>query len=356
MWIVTGLLLTALTAYPGNIEARLTPGARIALAPGADAHAQLLGLLEMEESGVARYGAVAKFLAAEGVTTAEQRAALRAAAQAGVLTPAERQRLSRVSALLRRRLQWLGAGRETLAALERYGPQADILRLGYLERMAEAEARVLPPEGEVGQILAGHGVTRPADRAALRALPFGALGARQQRAVVALRRYWQAQLRAAGGGPVWMHKELPARWAPAVLAGRPTLRAGSYWTYHKAVRDLRTPAEAYDRMALGYQGTAFAPDAAERYWLLLPASRAMVRNFGVPMAGEMVLASDLPTGPVAVAFPSAMNGFTASLTGFVPEWTWTGPERPYPDGTRLLRRDRNGRVQTVATVMDGAWK
>lgn|GEM_PF-6511845 len=352
-YLIVGTLLAALLSPPAvappEVAARLTPGARQALAPGGDEAAYLAALLAMERQGIAQYGALEPLLVEAGIRTPEARAALRAAAQAGVLTPAEQRLLRRVTGQFKPVLRRLGAGRETLAALDRYAPDADILRLGYLARMAEAEARVAAPSGvEVAQAA---GLGSPADRAALRALPFRVLGPAQRRALLALRERWQSDLTGAlQAGPVLMHKEVPAAQSPALL------RPGSYWTWHRSVRGLGSAAEAYGQLALGYPGTGFAPGAPERYWITMPVDAGMARSFGVPLAGEAILMTTLPTGPAAWSFPSTMNGFAASLTGFIPEWTWRGETRPYPDGTRLSGRGRDGAPIALAVVKDGSWR
>lgn len=214
-----------------------------------------------------------------------------------------------------------------------------------MERQGIAQYGALEP------LLTEAGIQTPQARAALRALPFRVLGPAQRRTLLDLRERWQSELNAAlKAGPVLMHKEVPTARTPALL------RPGSYWTWNQAVRGLGSAAEAYGRLALGYPGTGFDPGAPERYWITMPVDAAMARSFGVPLTGEAVLLTTLPTGPAAWPFPSTMNGFAASVTGFVPEWTWRSETRPFPDGTRLSGRRRDGVLRPLAVVKNGSWR
>ncbi|HLN62914.1 MAG TPA: hypothetical protein VK464_15330 [Symbiobacteriaceae bacterium] len=327
----------------------------------------LLNLTKFEQSGVPQYGQVGTILNKAGFKKPEDRALLRAAAQAGWLTDAEKAVLRQVAAHVDQQMQTVGASSEIRQALQQYGAEGDILRLAYMDAIMQShhagETIKLPDrfDKRVNRILERHGATETGDKAAMNTMPYEALPGRHQDALVGVREHWEKEMRRAVGGSngALMHKEI----APGHIGGMldPKSRfnramMSGYWTWDPAVANMNTPAEAFHSMALGYLGTGVSPNQSARYFLLARVGPGLAENFAVPISSAMQARAPglAHAGPGNPMFPSTLNGHLSSLP-MLPEWTYSGAAAPMPDGTRLMAYRPGGKPVTVAEVVNGRW-
>ena len=77
-----------------------------------------------------------------------------------------------------------------------------------------------------------------------------------------------------------MQKAIPPRLVEPYLTGRRAVIAG--FVYRVQDSSFASPAEYYEALDLGYDGSGFAPDLAEVYVLRWNAVGPMPASYGTP--------------------------------------------------------------------------
>jgi hypothetical protein len=128
-----------------------------------------------------------------------------------------------------------------------------------------------------------------------------------------------------------MMKVIPPRLVEPYLAGQRSVIAG--YVYRARDCSFREPAEYYQGLALGYDGTDFAPGPAELYllrWAALDMSASLIQP---PSQGTGVLVGAVPeffTLPVPIPVGAEIHRLTADGEEFVARYdgqVWLRPLR-----------------------------
>jgi hypothetical protein len=121
-----------------------------------------------------------------------------------------------------------------------------------------------------------------------------------------------------------MQKVIPPRLVEPYLAGRRTIIAG--FVYRVQDSSFASPAEYYEGLDLGYEGSDFGPDIAEVY--VLRWNAAGRESYLVPYSADR--GGDWSAKP-----PFTGTGYTSARDRAVPEF-YLGPT-PVPVGAEIYR-------------------
>jgi hypothetical protein len=126
-------------------------------------------------------------------------------------------------------------------------------------------------------------------------------------------------------------KVIPPRLVEPYLAGQRSVIAG--YVYRAQDCSCRTPADFYQALALGYEGSEFARDMPELYvmrWIALDMSASLV---AVPPADSLGPVSSVPefyTLPVPIPVGAEMGRVTFAPEEFIARYdgqAWLRPLR-----------------------------
>jgi hypothetical protein len=128
-----------------------------------------------------------------------------------------------------------------------------------------------------------------------------------------------------------MRKAVPPRMVGPYLSGQRAVIAG----YVHRLRDvqLRTPAEAYALLGLGYEGSDFRPDMAEMYFLCWNAREidGYVPVYAAARTAEFYLeAIQIPVGTILCRLTNSGDEPVARYDGLA----WRRQNRPEQTGAR----------------------
>jgi YD repeat-containing protein len=145
-------------------------------------------------------------------------------------------------------------------------------------------------------------------------------------------------------GPVVMQKTLAAAQAPFYLE-RGYDRVSGFVHRASEVAHLRTPAELYGALGLGFSGSQFKPDEAEVYLLRWPAHRGNL--YRIPYGGQHEAGMRAMQGWMIERAPFRGNGFAPSEgRDVVAEFKVDSTRLPH--GAQLWRLDRDGAEKLIA--------
>jgi len=137
-----------------------------------------------------------------------------------------------------------------------------------------------------------------------------------------------------------MRKVVPPRLVAPYLTGQRDVLAG--YVYRAADLTFRDPAETYEALRLGFEGSNFTPDMNEYYFICWPARR--VDGYEPRGDGEFFIE------PIPIPVGAAMRRVDAEAEELVAEYdglTWGShalpvdgqlPGRPVPSGVRAWRQ------------------
>lgn len=126
-------------------------------------------------------------------------------------------------------------------------------------------------------------------------------------------------------------KVIPPRLVEPYLAGQRSVIAG--YVYRAQDCSCRTPADFYQALALGYEGSEFAPDMPELFvmrWIALDMSASLV---AIPPADSRGPVSSIPefyTLPVPIPVGAEMGRVTFAPEEFIARYdgqVWLRPLR-----------------------------
>jgi hypothetical protein len=138
-----------------------------------------------------------------------------------------------------------------------------------------------------------------------------------------------------------LHKAIPPRMVEPYLAGRRSIIAG--FVHRVADSSFLHPADYYQAMSLGYEGSEFSADMEELY--LLRWRAVNTESYQVPYS--VALGGDWAMKP-----PFTGTGYTASAAHPVPEF-FTDPI-PVPVGAEIYRISA-GHAEFIARYDGQVW-
>jgi hypothetical protein len=138
-----------------------------------------------------------------------------------------------------------------------------------------------------------------------------------------------------------LHKAIPPRMVEPYLAGRRSIIAG--FVHRVADSWFVYPADYYQAMSLGYEGSEFSPDMEELY--LLRWRAVGTESYQVPYSAAL-------GGDWAMKPPFTGTGYTAGTAHPVPEF-FTDPV-PVPVGAEIYRISA-GRADFIARYDGQVW-
>ena len=138
-----------------------------------------------------------------------------------------------------------------------------------------------------------------------------------------------------------MQKVIPPRLVEPYLTGRRSVIAG--FVYLAKETSFATPAEFYEALDLGYEGSEFSADMPEIY--IVRWNAVATQSYQVPYSAE--LGGDWSGKP-----PFTGTGYTSSPARAIPEF-YTDPI-PVPVGTEMYRISP-GQAEFIARYDGQAW-
>jgi hypothetical protein len=138
-----------------------------------------------------------------------------------------------------------------------------------------------------------------------------------------------------------MQKVIPPRLVEPYLTGRRSVIAG--FVYLAKETSFATPAEFYEALDLGYEGSEFSADMSEIY--IVRWNAVATQSYQVPYSAE--LGGDWSGKP-----PFTGTGYTSSPARAIPEF-YTDPI-PVPVGAEMYRISP-GQAEFIARYDGQAW-
>jgi hypothetical protein len=128
-----------------------------------------------------------------------------------------------------------------------------------------------------------------------------------------------------------MVKVIPPRLVEPYLTGQRLVIAG--YVYRASDCAFRTPADYYQSLALGYQGSEFSADMAELFvlrWIALDMSASLVTGPRATVGGLVSAVPEFFTLPVPIPVGSDMSRVTFGAEEFIGRYdgqVWLRPLR-----------------------------
>ena len=128
-----------------------------------------------------------------------------------------------------------------------------------------------------------------------------------------------------------MVKVVPPRLVEPYLTGQRSVIAG--YVYRASDCVFGTPADYYQSLALGYQGTEFSADMAELFvlrWIALDMSASLVPGPRAGSAGPVSAIPELYTLPVPIPVGTEMSRITFGAEELIARYdgqSWLRPLR-----------------------------
>ncbi|HET8662095.1 MAG TPA: SseB family protein [Micromonosporaceae bacterium] len=156
-----------------------------------------------------------------------------------------------------------------------------------------------------------------------------------------------APVATSAAGPTVMQKTVPPSQVPYYL-DRGYDRVSGFVHRANEVAHLRTPADLFTALGLGWAGSPFDAEADEAYVLRWPAHRPSL--YRIPYGGQHEAAMRAMKGWVIERAPFRGNGFAPSESGDVIAEFKVDSAR-LPHGAQLWRLTRDG-AETLVAVLD----
>jgi hypothetical protein len=128
-----------------------------------------------------------------------------------------------------------------------------------------------------------------------------------------------------------MVKVLPPRLVEPYLTGQRSVIAG--YVYRASDCSFRTPADYYQALALGYEGSEFSADMAELFvlrWIALDMSASLVAGPRAASGGPISAIPEFFTLPVPIPVGAEMGRVTFGAEEFIGRYdgqVWLRPLR-----------------------------